>query len=106
MDASKRTYLKSLSDTVVINLKRFEYDYSTLQRIKINDYCEFPELIDFRPWTKQGIEEHEAAQKKRKSKKSGPKVVPKGNEEDEFEDSPGMQEDEEMCDEDIPSDQD
>ena len=106
VDASKRTYLKSLSDTVVINLKRFEYDYTTLQRIKINDYCEFPELIDFRPWTKQGIEEHEAAQKKRKNKKSGPKAAPKGNEEDEFEDSPGMQEDEEMCDEDIPSDQD
>jgi len=61
IDAQKRTYIKSLSDTMVINLKRFEYDFTTLQRFKINDYCEFPELIDFRPWTKQGIEEQELA---------------------------------------------
>ena len=61
LDARKRTYLKNLSETVVISLKRFEFDYQTMQRIKINDYCEFPELIDFRPWTKQGIEEQEAA---------------------------------------------
>ena len=57
IDAQKRTYIKSLSDTVVINLKRFEYDLTNFQRYKINDYCEFPETIDFRPWTKQGIEE-------------------------------------------------
>lgn len=57
VDAHKRSYLKELSDTVVIQLKRFEYDYSTFQRYKINDYCEFPERIDFKPWTKQGIDE-------------------------------------------------
>jgi hypothetical protein len=30
-----------------------------MQRYKINEYCEFPEIIDLRPWTKQGIEERE-----------------------------------------------
>jgi len=44
---------------VVINLKRFEFDFTTMQRSKINDYCEFPEEIDFRPWTKEGIRERE-----------------------------------------------
>jgi len=27
---------------MIINLKRFEYDYNTMQRKKLNDYCEFP----------------------------------------------------------------
>ena len=44
---------------MVINLKRFEFDYQNMQRKKINDYCEFPEMMDFRPWTKEGIEERE-----------------------------------------------
>ena len=42
---------------MVINLKRFEYDFNTMQRKKINEFCEFPEVIDLRPWTKDGIEE-------------------------------------------------
>lgn len=57
ISAQRRTYLKDLSDTVVIHLKRFEFDYSTMQRWKINDYCEFPERINFRKWAKEGIEE-------------------------------------------------
>lgn len=44
---------------VVINLKRFEFDYNTMQRLKVNDYCEFPERINFRQWTKEGIEQKE-----------------------------------------------
>jgi len=43
----------------VFNLKRFDFNYQTLERIKINDYCEFPEVIDLRPWTKQGIYDKE-----------------------------------------------
>lgn len=57
ISAQRRTYLKDLSNTVVINLKRFEFDYNTMQRLKVNDYCEFPEKINFKPWTKEGIEE-------------------------------------------------
>ena len=57
ISAQRRTYLKDLSDTVVIHLKRFEFDYSTMQRWKINDYCEFPERINFRKWAKEGIQE-------------------------------------------------
>lgn len=33
-----------------IHLKRFEFDFNTFERIKVNDYCEFPMNIDFRPW--------------------------------------------------------
>ena len=50
---------------MIINLKRFEYDYNTMQRKKLNDYCEFPERINFKPWTKEGIRERELKQKKK-----------------------------------------
>lgn len=59
VNASKRSYLKKLSNTVVINLKRFEFDYNSMQRFKVNDYCEFPMRINLKPWTKEGIMEQE-----------------------------------------------
>lgn len=60
IDVQRRSYLKKLSNTVIINLKRFEYDYNSQQRLKLNDYCEFPERINFKPWTKEGIRERES----------------------------------------------
>lgn len=44
---------------MAINLKRFEFDFNTMQRLKVNDYCEFPERINFKKWTKEGILEAE-----------------------------------------------
>ena len=49
--AKKRCLINSLANTVIIHLKRFEFDYSTMQRSKINDYCEFPMSINFRSWS-------------------------------------------------------
>jgi hypothetical protein len=68
---------------MIINLKRFEYDYNTMTRKKLNDYCEFPERINFKPWTKEGIRERELKQKK------------KGNEEEEVSDGGSQHESEE-----------
>ncbi|CDW85633.1 ubiquitin carboxyl-terminal hydrolase family protein [Stylonychia lemnae] len=59
VNAQRRSYLKKLSNTVIINLKRFEFDYNTMMRQKVNDYCEFPTRINFKPWTKEGIKERE-----------------------------------------------
>jgi hypothetical protein len=30
-----------------------------MRRLKVNDYCEFPEKINFKRWTKEGILEEE-----------------------------------------------
>lgn len=57
VSAQRRTYLKDLSNMVAISLKRLEFDYSTMQRYKVNDYCAFPERINFRKWAKEGIHE-------------------------------------------------
>lgn len=59
VNAHRRSYLKRLSNTVVINLKRFEFDFNSMQRLKVNDYCEFPMNINLKPWTKEGIRERE-----------------------------------------------
>lgn len=54
ISASKKCTLKVLPRTMVINLKRFEFNYNTMQRKKVNDYCEFPEQLNFYKWTKAG----------------------------------------------------
>jgi hypothetical protein len=30
-----------------------------MSRNKLNDYCEFPEILDLTPWTKEGLEKAE-----------------------------------------------
>ena len=42
---------------MVINLKRFEFDFNLLQHVKINDSMEFPLELDFKPWTEVDLGE-------------------------------------------------
>ena len=51
---SKRYYIKKLPNTVILHLKRFEYNFAIGNKKKINDYCEFPLKINFFPWTAEG----------------------------------------------------
>jgi ubiquitin C-terminal hydrolase len=53
MRVKKRCSLKTLPHHFIITLKRFEFDYNTMTRLKINDYFEFPMEIDLKKWTKQ-----------------------------------------------------
>jgi len=52
VNASRRVLLDSLGNTVLIHLKRFEFDYTTSQRVKVNDYCEFPVELNLQPWAR------------------------------------------------------
>ncbi len=64
--------MNKLANTVVINLKRFEFDFNSMQRFKVNDFCEFPMQINLKPWTKEGIREREKQLRKdAKNKKQG-----------------------------------
>ena len=49
--ASKKCVINHLPKTVVLNLKRFEFNYNTMLKEKLNDYCEFPLNINFQKWT-------------------------------------------------------
>ena len=60
ISAKKRCRIRELEKTVIIHLKRFEFDLDTMQRVKVNDYCEFPMDINLKPWCKDQERDDEA----------------------------------------------
>ena len=55
MQISKGNLIQSLSNTVILHLERFEYNYDTQNKQKINDSCSFPMKINFSKWMKSPI---------------------------------------------------
>ena len=51
---TKRISIKTLPRHLLIHLKRFEFDFETLQQVKINARFEFPSELDMFPYTKAG----------------------------------------------------
>ena len=47
--------IRQLPKTLVIQLKRFHYDYETNRAVKFDDHFEFPRLLDMGPYTTEGI---------------------------------------------------
>jgi len=48
--ASKRCIIKNISDTLIMHLKRFDFNSVTGIKKKLNDHCTFPLVIDFSKW--------------------------------------------------------
>ena len=46
INAVKKCSIKHLANTVIIHLKRFEFDFTNMQRFKMNSYFEFPHELD------------------------------------------------------------
>lgn len=59
--ALKRTCIKTLPTALVIQLKRFDYDWENERQVKFNDRFEFPLTLDMMPWTVTGLAERDAA---------------------------------------------
>jgi ubiquitin C-terminal hydrolase len=59
VDTLKRYCIKHLPNTLLVHLKRFEFDYDKMKHVKINDYCEFPMNLNLEPYTKEGIARRE-----------------------------------------------
>jgi hypothetical protein len=55
IDATKRYCIKSLSEILIFNLKRFDFDFNQGIKIKLNDYFSFPTYVNMLPWTQQGL---------------------------------------------------
>ncbi|CAN0495065.1 unnamed protein product, partial [Hapterophycus canaliculatus] len=49
--AQRRCAIKQLPSTLIVHLKRFEFDLSTMRRHKLNHRCSFPMELDMAPWT-------------------------------------------------------
>eukprot|EP01103_Thecamoeba_quadrilineata_P011019 TRINITY_DN2539_c0_g1_i2.p1 TRINITY_DN2539_c0_g1~~TRINITY_DN2539_c0_g1_i2.p1 ORF type:complete len:2405 (-),score=378.30 TRINITY_DN2539_c0_g1_i2:956-7465(-) len=55
VDALKRCCIKTLPNVLIIHMKRFEFDLEIMKRIKVNDACEFPHVLNMEPYTKEGL---------------------------------------------------
>ena len=53
--AIKRLCVRNLPPVLVIQLKRFDYDWERECATKFNDYFEFPRQLDMEPYTESGI---------------------------------------------------
>ena len=52
---SKRQCISQLSDTLIFHLKRFELNFDTFRREKVNDSFSFPMHLNMLPYTKEGL---------------------------------------------------
>lgn len=57
--AVKRICLKTLPNHLILVLKRFEFDYDNMAKVKINDLCEFPMKINMEKYTQFGLRKKE-----------------------------------------------
>ena len=55
VDTVKRLCVKKLPPILVIQLKRFDYDFERDAAVKFNDYFEFPRELDMEPYTVAGM---------------------------------------------------
>lgn len=62
--AIRRVCIKYLPNIIFITLRRFEFDYDSMKRLKLNDYCEFPMELNMENFTQEGIERLEYAKEK------------------------------------------
>jgi ubiquitin carboxyl-terminal hydrolase 9/24 len=51
VDALKRTCIKTLPRYLILTLKRFEFDFDQMIRVKVNDLYEFPTDLDMTKYT-------------------------------------------------------
>jgi ubiquitin carboxyl-terminal hydrolase 9/24 len=59
----RRVCLKRLPNHMILALRRFEFDFDTMVKVKVNDYCEFPMKLNLEPYTQQGLRKAEKAKK-------------------------------------------
>lgn len=59
VDTLKRTCVKKLPKHLIVALRRFEFDYDKMIRVKVNDYCEFPMEFSLEPYTQEGLTRRE-----------------------------------------------
>ncbi|CAN0021460.1 unnamed protein product, partial [Sphacelaria rigidula] len=71
LNTRKRCSIKSLPNHLMIHLKRFGFDFDTMQQTKINDRLEFPLELNMYPYTKEGRAAAAAAESESSSSTRG-----------------------------------
>lgn len=52
--ATKGNLIKTMSNTILFHLQRFDFDLATLRKRKLNEYFNFPMRINMKKWTTSG----------------------------------------------------
>ena len=60
VEALRRCAFRVLPSTLIIHLKRFEFDLATMDRKKVNDYISFPTDLNMYPYTEEGLSSKES----------------------------------------------
>ena len=55
VSALKRTCFHQTPNYLFLHLKRFEFDFDAMKKVKINDFFEFPMDFDMEPYTRQAL---------------------------------------------------
>lgn len=63
VDTLKRTCIKRLPRHLIVTLRRFEFDFDKMIRVKVNDYYEFPTELNMEPFTQEGLSRREKISK-------------------------------------------
>ena len=65
--AERRVSIRHLPNIMIFALRRFDFDLDTMNRLKLNDYCEFPMEIDLEPYTVEGLSRRDAVKEQREA---------------------------------------
>lgn len=49
----KRCCIKRMPNVMFLVLKRFEFNFDTMTKFKVNDYCEFPNSLDMQKYSQE-----------------------------------------------------
>ena len=51
VDLQKRTMIASTPNILIVHLQRICFNFDTFQNDKINSFCEFPNVLDLKPYS-------------------------------------------------------
>jgi ubiquitin carboxyl-terminal hydrolase 9/24 len=63
VSAVRRVCIKQLPNVLIVVMRRFAFDFDTMARLKLNDYCEFPIDLDMQPYTQEGLRRSDQAKR-------------------------------------------
>jgi ubiquitin carboxyl-terminal hydrolase 9/24 len=63
VSALRRVCIKQLPNVLIVALRRFAFDFDSMARLKVNDYCEFPLDLDMEPYTQEGLRRRDLAKR-------------------------------------------
>ena len=70
----KRVCIKRLPRYLIFVLKRFDINYDTMQKYKVNDFCEFPMKLNMETYSMEGLAKKDKEKEKEKAMKEGREV--------------------------------